>query len=118
MSASADPTHESFIVANTRLKPVPEVPEIDLHVADEVTGLWTLTEARMGDLRLPPPFWAFPWAGGQALARYVLDHPQATAGRRVLDFAAGSGLAAIACARAPPRSKPATLTPSPAPQSP
>lgn len=90
----------AFIRANTRLRPVPLAPEIVLHVADEATELWQRTEEDLAEIGLPPPFWAFPWAGGQALARYVLDHPELVAGRRVLDFASGSGLVAIAAARA------------------
>lgn len=89
-----------FIRAHTRLLPVPHAPEIVLHVADEATELWQKTEEELGRMGLPPPFWAFAWAGGQALARYLLDHPAAVAGRRVLDFAAGSGLVAIAAAKA------------------
>ena len=73
---------------------VPFVPEIRLLTAAEPFGLWDLTE------RDAPPFWAFPWAGGQALARYVLDHPEIVRGRRVLDAASGSGLVAIAAAKA------------------
>lgn len=96
--ASADPL--AFIRANTRLRPVPHAPEIVLHVADEATDLWQKTEDELSAIGLPPPFWAFAWAGGQALARYVLDNPGLVAGRRVLDFASGSGLVAIAAARA------------------
>ncbi len=91
---------KAFILAETRLRPVPHAPEIALHVADEATALWQKTEEELGEMGLPPPFWAFAWAGGQALARYVLDHPESVAGRRVLDFASGSGLVAIAAARA------------------
>jgi predicted nicotinamide N-methyase len=94
----ADP--RAFILANTRLKPVPHVPEIMLHVADEAVPLWRKTEEELGAAGLPPPYWAFAWAGGQALARYVLDHPDLVHGRRVLDLAAGSGLVAIAAAKA------------------
>ena len=94
----ADPA--AFIVANTRLQPVPHAPEISLHLADEVTPIWRLTEEELGELGLPPPFWAFAWAGGQALARHLLDHPDEVAGRRVLDFAAGSGLVGIAAVKA------------------
>ncbi|HEX8165050.1 MAG TPA: methyltransferase [Beijerinckiaceae bacterium] len=90
----------AFIRANTRVLPVPHAPEIVLHVADEATELWRKTEEELGALGQPPPVWAFAWAGGQALARYLLDHPQEVAGRRVLDFASGSGLVAIAAARA------------------
>jgi predicted nicotinamide N-methyase len=91
---------QAFIRANTRLKPVPLVREISLHVADEAVPIWRKTEEELDAMGLPPPYWAFAWAGGQALARYVLDHPQAVAGRRVLDLAAGSGLVAIAAAKA------------------
>jgi len=94
------PERAAFILAQTRLRPVPHAPEIVLHVADEATALWSRTEEELGAIGLPPPFWAFAWAGGQALARYVLDHPGTVAGRRVLDFAAGSGLVAIAAAKA------------------
>ncbi|MBR1216905.1 methyltransferase [Bradyrhizobium sp. U87765 SZCCT0131] len=94
----------AFIRANTRLRAVPLVPEIALHVADEAVPLWTKTEDELGEAGLPPPFWAFAWAGGQALARYVLDHPDAVAGRDVLDLASGSGLVAIAAMKAGARS--------------
>jgi predicted nicotinamide N-methyase len=94
----ADP--EAFIRAETRLRPVPYAPEIHLHVADEATELWHKTEEELGAIGLPPPFWAFAWAGGQALARYVLDNPETVRGRRVLDFASGSGLVAVAAMRA------------------
>ncbi|MFX0593860.1 class I SAM-dependent methyltransferase [Melissospora conviva] len=88
-----------FVRLHATLAPVPFVPEVRLHQADEPIGLWELTE---GEFRSdqPPPFWAFAWAGGQALARYVLDHPEVVRGRRVLDLAAGSGLVAIAAMRA------------------
>jgi predicted nicotinamide N-methyase len=98
VSAALDP--ETFIVENTRVRPVPHAPEIRLRVADEVTPLWQRTEEELGALGLPPPFWAFAWAGGQALARYLLDHPEAVRGRRVLDLASGSGLVAIAAMKA------------------
>lgn len=90
----------AFIAANTRLMPVPHAPEIMLHLADEATALWQKTEDELGEIGLPPPFWAFAWAGGQALARYVLDHPDIVRGRRVLDVATGSGLVAVAAAKA------------------
>jgi predicted nicotinamide N-methyase len=90
----------AFIRAQTRLRPAPLAPEISLWLADEATALWEKTEAELGEMGLPPPFWAFPWAGGQALARHILDHPQIVAGKRVLDFAAGSGFVAIAAAKA------------------
>lgn len=89
-----------FIRAHTRLLPVPHAPEISLHVAEEATELWQKTEEELATIGLPPPFWAFAWAGGQALARYVLDHPEVVQGRRVLDFASGSGLVAIAAMKA------------------
>ncbi len=91
---------QDFIVRNTRLMPVPLVPEISLHIAHEAVPLWQKTEEELGEMGLPPPFWAFAWAGGQALARYILDNPVAVAGRTVLDLAAGSGLVAIAARRA------------------
>ena len=94
------PDRKAFIRANTRLKHVPHVPEIVLHVAEESVPIWQKTEEELHALGLPPPYWAFAWAGGQALARYVLDHAQEVAGKRVLDLAAGSGLVAIAAARA------------------
>jgi predicted nicotinamide N-methyase len=90
----------SFIEANTRLLPVPLAPEIRLHVADEATALWQKTEEELGEMGLPPPFWAFAWAGGQALARFILDSPELVRERRVLDVASGSGLVAIAAALA------------------
>jgi predicted nicotinamide N-methyase len=92
--------HRGFILTETRLTPVPLAPDIRLYLADEATALWERTETELGTLNLPPPFWAFAWAGGQALARYILDHPALVAGKKVLDFACGSGLVAIAAARA------------------
>jgi predicted nicotinamide N-methyase len=90
----------AFIVANTRLQAPPHAPELTLYLADEITPIWRMTEEAISEIGLPPPFWAFAWAGGQALARYVLDHPELVAGRRVVDFAAGSGMVGIAAARA------------------
>lgn len=90
----------AFIRAQTRLLATPHAPEITLHLADEATELWQKTEDELGEIGLPPPFWAFAWAGGQALARYLLDHPALISGRSVLDFASGSGLVAIAAAKA------------------
>lgn len=98
MKPADDPL--GFIRAHTRVLPVPHAPEIVLHVADEATALWEKTEEALDEIGLPPPFWAFAWAGGQALARYLLDHPEIAAGREVLDFASGSGLVAIAAAKA------------------
>ncbi len=91
---------ESFIRANTTLATAPHVPEIRLHMATELTPIWQATEAWLAEHGVDPPFWAFAWPGGQALARHVLDHPHLAVGRRVLDFAAGGGIAAIACAMA------------------
>jgi predicted nicotinamide N-methyase len=79
---------------------VPHAPELTLHVADRATALWEKTEEELGAMGLPPPFWAFAWAGGQALARYILDNRGLVAGKTVLDFASGSGVVAIAAARA------------------
>lgn len=91
---------ESFIRANTRLRPVPLVPEVSIFVADEAVPLWHQTEEELGAVGLPPPFWAFAWAGGQALARYMLDRPESVRGKRVLDLATGSGLVSIAAMKA------------------
>ena len=86
----------AFILRETRSKAPPLVPEIRLRLADEAMDLWQATEVDLGRVGLPPPFWAFAWAGGQALARHVLDHPDIVRGARVLDFAAGSGVVGIA----------------------
>ncbi|MFN3546253.1 MAG: class I SAM-dependent methyltransferase [Mesorhizobium sp.] len=91
---------DGFIRANAALAAPPHVPEVRLYLADEAHDLWRRTEEELEEIGLPPPFWAFAWAGGQGLARYVLDHPDTVAGRRVLDFATGSGLVAIAAAKA------------------
>jgi predicted nicotinamide N-methyase len=96
VSGAATLDRRGFILAQTRLLPVPHAPEISLHVAEEATELWQKTEDELAVIGLPPPFWAFAWAGGQALARYVIDHPETVRGRRVLDFATGSGLVGIA----------------------
>ena len=90
----------AFVRSCTRLRPPPLLPEIALHLADEPYALWERTEAAAGRSPLPVPFWAFPWAGGTALARFLLDHPDRAAGQIVLDLASGSGLVAIAAARA------------------
>jgi len=91
---------EAFIRANTALAAPPHVPEIRLHLADEAHDLWKKTEEELAGIGLPPPFWAFAWAGGQGLVRHILDHPALVAGKRILDFASGSGLVAIAACRA------------------
>ncbi|PPD14031.1 MAG: nicotinamide N-methylase [Methylobacterium sp.] len=93
-------SRRDFIARETALMPVPHVPELRLHLAHEAIALWQRTEEELAEMGLPPPFWAFAWAGGQALARYVLDHPAMVAGRHVLDFASGSGLVGIAAAKA------------------
>ena len=87
------------VTANTRLVTVPYVPEIRLQQAEDPFTVWEQVESTTAQTELPPPFWAFAWAGGQALARYLLDHPDRVAGQRVLDVASGSGLVAIAAAR-------------------
>jgi predicted nicotinamide N-methyase len=90
----------AFIRANTAIATPPLVPEIRLHLAGEITPLWHATEAMLERAGVPPPYWAFAWAGGQALARHVLDHPDLVRGKAVLDFGAGSGLVALAAAKA------------------
>ena len=90
----------AFVRANTAVERPPLVPEVALHLASEVVPLWQATEADLAESGLPPPFWAFAWAGGQALARFLLDRPDWVAGKRVLDFAAGSGVQGIAAALA------------------
>jgi predicted nicotinamide N-methyase len=101
VTAASRPTDSSaFIRANTSLIAPPHVSEIRLHLADEAHDLWRLTEEELQEKGVPPPFWAFAWAGGQGLARYVLDSPDCVRGRKILDFATGSGLVAIAAAKA------------------
>jgi len=90
----------AFIRANTRAIAPPLVPELTLYLADDAVALWQLTEEQMQEIGLPPPYWAFAWAGGQALARYILDDPAIVRGKSVLDLASGSGLVAIAAKRA------------------
>jgi predicted nicotinamide N-methyase len=90
----------AFIRENTRILAPSHVPELKLYLADDALSLWELTEEQLGELGLPPPFWAFAWAGGQALARYVLDSPNTVHGKSVMDVASGSGLVAIAAMRA------------------
>lgn len=91
---------EAFIRAHTALTSPPLLPEISLFLATEMTPLWWATESWLEARGIEPPFWAFAWAGGQAIARFLLDEPNLVRGRRVLDLAAGSGLCAIAAARA------------------
>jgi predicted nicotinamide N-methyase len=85
-----------FIRTNTKLLPVPLVPEIRLHLAEESMPIWEKTEEELGRMNVPPPYWAFAWAGGQALARYILDNPSTVRQRTVLDLGAGSGITAVA----------------------
>jgi predicted nicotinamide N-methyase len=85
-----------FILENTSIMSPPHVPEVRLHLADEAHDLWHRTEEQLAKTGLPPPFWAFAWAGGQGLARHVLDNPGIVRGRKVMDFASGSGLIGIA----------------------
>jgi predicted nicotinamide N-methyase len=91
---------EDFVRANTVAMPPPLVPEIILQLASEVVPLWRKTEEELDAMGVPPPYWAFAWAGGQALARYILDHPDSVAGKRVLDIGSGSGLVGIAAMKA------------------
>ena len=101
----ADPeSRRAFILTNTRLQTPPHTPELSLHLADEITPIWRMTEEALEKIGLPPPFWAFAWAGGQALARYILDAPETVVGRSVVDFASGSGIVAVAAAKAGARS--------------
>ena len=100
MDLSTPAARRAFILDNTRLQNPPHTPELTLHLADEITPIWKLTEEALLEIGLPPPFWAFAWAGGQALARYVLDNPAIVAGKAVIDFASGSGIVGIAAARA------------------
>jgi predicted nicotinamide N-methyase len=90
----------AFIAANTQSLAPPLVPEVKLYLAHEALPIWKKTEEELGEMGLPPPFWAFAWAGGQALARYVLDHPETVTKARVLDLASGSGLVGIAAMKA------------------
>lgn len=94
----SDPT--SFIRAQTKIARPSLVPELKLHLATEISPIWRATQTELDDLGLPPPYWAFCWPGGQAVTRYLIDHPAVVKGKRVLDFAAGSGISGIAAARA------------------
>jgi predicted nicotinamide N-methyase len=89
---------EDFVRSTTRLQPAPFVPELMLHLGEDIVGLWERTEAWTGRSGSAPPFWAFAWAGGLGLARYVLDHPETVSGLRVLDLATGCGVGAVAAA--------------------
>lgn len=90
----------AFIAENTSVLAPPLIPEVLLHLAHEAVPIWQKTEEELGEIGLPPPFWAFAWAGGQALSRYVLDRPETVRGKRVIDLASGSGLVAIAAIKA------------------
>jgi hypothetical protein len=90
---------EAFVRDNTRVMSPPLVPEIKLHLAEESVPIWLKSEDELGKMNVPPPYWAFAWAGGQALARYLLDHPGICAGQTVVDLGTGSGLTAIAAAK-------------------
>ncbi|MFT4090793.1 MAG: 50S ribosomal protein L11 methyltransferase [Asticcacaulis sp.] len=97
-SVSLSDERAAFIRQHTQAAPVPALPDIRLYQASEVTRLWEMTEAELEANNLPPPFWAFPWAGGQGLGRFVQDNPHLVRGRRVLDLACGSGLVGIVAA--------------------
>jgi predicted nicotinamide N-methyase len=99
MSDASLDARMAFIRANTRAVSVPNLP-IRIYTADELTPLWEATEKDLARHNVSPPFWAFPWAGGQALAHYILDHPETVRSKRVLDLASGSGLVAVAAALA------------------
>ncbi len=98
----------SFILENTSLQYLDFVPELQLYLADEAHDLWHKTEEELATIGLPPPFWAFAWAGGQGVARYILDHPELMRGKTVLDFASGSGLVGLAAMKAGAQSVQAT----------
>lgn len=91
-------TPAEFVLAHTRIRHAPFVPEVRLHLADDSLELWEVTQVAVERGEVPPPFWAFVWAGGQAVARHLLDHPEVLAGRDVVDVATGSGLVAVAAA--------------------
>lgn len=95
-SSAVATDHRAFILQNTHLLTPPLVPEVKLHLAEESLPLWEKTEEELGQMNVPPPYWAFAWAGGQALARYILDNPDLVHAKRVIDLGAGSGLCAIA----------------------
>lgn len=93
-------TPREVVLSRTRLQRPPVVPELELHLADDMDQAWAWLQRELDDGELPPPFWAFAWLGGQAVARHVLDHPELVGGRSVLDLATGSGLCALAAAHA------------------
>ncbi len=99
-TVGANSEDRAFILAMTRLQSPPYVPELQLYLADEIESIWDAVQTRVNSAEAPLPFWAFAWAGGLALARHLLDHPELAEGKRVLDIATGSGLCAIAAGRA------------------
>lgn len=99
MSTSSSTASEKFVRENTRLLSPPLVPEIKLYLAEESVPIWLKSEEELGEMNVPPPYWAFAWAGGQALARYLLDNPHICRDQTVLDLGAGSGMTAIAAAK-------------------
>lgn len=111
MTAPLLPDAAAFVRAHTAIARAPLVPEIQLYLATEITPIWLASETWLERTGVSPPFWAFAWPGAQALARHVLDHPETVRGRTVLDFAAGGGLAAIACAMAGARVQAAEIDP-------
>ena len=100
MHRPAAASRRQLVLERTSPSRPPAVPELELHLAEDMEQAWASLQAELDDATLPPPFWAFAWLGGQAVARYVLDTPAEVAGRRVLDLATGSGLCALAAARA------------------
>ncbi|WP_417813863.1 class I SAM-dependent methyltransferase [Thalassospira alkalitolerans] len=95
-----DPRFADLIDVYTVPARVPLAPEIEMYLATHITPLWQATEDILGVLDIPPPYWAFAWPGGQAITRYILDHPELVRGKKVLDFACGGGMQAIACVMA------------------
>jgi predicted nicotinamide N-methyase len=95
MSSPSPANLRAFVRRNTRLVPVPDLPSVRLHLADDVTTVWHAAGRELGLADPPLPYWAFAWSGGLAIARYLLDHPEEVAGRDVLDVGSGSGLCAI-----------------------
>ena len=99
MAARSPATLRAFVRRHTALRPVPDAPDVRLHVADDVMEVCRLAGLELGQADPPLPYWAFPWAGGLAVVRYLLDHPEEVSGQTVLDLATGSGLCAIVAAR-------------------
>jgi predicted nicotinamide N-methyase len=99
-SSAAGIARRAFVLRHTRVRRLPHLPDVRLYLADDIMTLWQLTAAEAGGEDVPPPYWAFAWLGGQAIARYLLDHRGEVTGKRVVDFATGSGLCAIAAMHA------------------